>query len=130
LLLYKSAGKERDSDRSHFPGIGSPNNSFSRVLFQGAENGVVLKGSALDNQLVAQRGKVRDTNHFGKHIFHDRSAKTSHNIFRAFPVLLFGNDAAVHEYSAPTSQFSRVPGVESYLRYFGNVESEGFCKVF
>ena len=99
---------QSNTDGAHDPRIGGTDHFFAQIFFHGSKNGVILKGSPLDHDLVAQGIHIGYADHFRKYIFYDGTAQPGHDVLGLLAVSLFGDDAAVHKYRAPASKGGRM----------------------
>ena len=127
LLFHVLLGEERDTDGAHFARTFRTDGLKAGVLLEGAENGVVLEGTALHHHLLTKGVQVADTDHLRKHVVDDGAADTRDNVFGLLAVALFRDDGTVHEHGAAATQLGRALGVERQFRnlFHGNAEAAG-----
>ena len=97
-------GQQGHADGAHDAGVRGAHHFPAQILFHCAQYRVVLEGTALHHDLIAQRIQVGHPNDLGEHIFNDGTAQPGHNVVGLLAVALFGHDAAVHKHGAAAAQ--------------------------
>ena len=97
-------GQKGSADRTHNSRIGSPLDLPAHILLHGPQNGIILKGAALNHNLFSQRIQIGDADYLGKNILDNGTAEAGHNILRAFAVTLLCYDITGHKDGAATAQ--------------------------
>lgn len=97
------------------PEIGRTYNLASDLALKGAENGVVQKGSALDNDMPSELFGRGDTYDLVECILYNADGKSCGYIANRCAVLLCLLDRRIHEYSTARTEIDGIVGKQSEL---------------
>ena len=115
LFFHELLGQERDTDGAHFARAFRTDGLEARILFEGAEHGVVLERTALHDDLLAERVQVADADNLRKDVVDDGAADTRDDVFGLLAVALFRDDGTVHEHGAARAELGWALGVECHV---------------
>ncbi len=123
-------GDQRRSVGAHYPGDIRPDHLAADRLFKGAENGVIVKRSALYDDFLAQVGGVFDPDHFIQGVADDGNGYAGRNIADICAVLIRLLHLGVHKYRAASAEVDRMPGFETKRREFPDIHAERLGEIF
>ena len=115
MTLHALFGNQCSTDGAHQTGIGCPGNLAADILFHCTEYRIILKRSALNHNIFTEGLYVIHTNDFCKNILYDRTAQSSHNIFRKLTISLCRHNAARHKNCTSAAKICRMPGHKGRL---------------
>ena len=100
---------------THNTGNVGPDDLSAGDFLECTQHGIVVEGSALHDNVFAERGSTRDLDDFEQSIFDDGIGKAGGDIRDGCPLLLRLFDLGVHENGAAGAQIDRMLGEQSCL---------------
>ena len=114
------------AERAHQPRDARAHDLFARFYFKRAQNGVVQKGAALHEDVVAEFVRRFGADNFINGVFDDGRGKPRGDIFHARAFLLRLLDGAVHEHRAAAAELHGMFGKKPQLGKLFNFHAHRF----
>ena len=122
-------GNQGRAESAHDPGNIRPDDFAVRDLLKGPEDGVIVEGASLYNDIAPQLTGIRDLNDFVERIFNDGISQACGDVRDRSPFLLGLFDLGVHEHSAAGSQIDGVLRKERGFRKILYAVVQGLCEI-
>ena len=126
VFVVSRAADEAHAESSHEAGNGRADDLAAQELFESPQDGVVVESAALDDDVLAELGRVFDLDDFIQGILDDRVREACRDVGQRSPFFLSLLDFGVHEDRAARAQVDRALGQEGGLREVLNGHFQGF----
>ena len=121
-------GVEGAAEGAHQPGDGRTDDVAADLFLEGAQDGVVVEGAALDDDLFAEVVGVVGADDLVEGVFHNADGKPGRDVLNAGALLLRLLDGRIHEDGAAAAEVDGMLGMEAELGKFCNVVAHGAGK--
>ena len=121
-------GIERGAERAHQPRDGGADDLFARLLFKGAQHGVVQEGAALHDDVLAELFGRPRADDFIDRVLDDGGREPRRNILDGRALLLRLLDRAVHEHRAARTELNGVPRKQPEAGEFFDLHPHRLCE--
>ena len=126
VLVIGRAADEAHAEGAHEAGNGRTDDLAAQELFESPQDGVVVESAALDDDVLAELGRVFDLDDFIQGILDDRVREACRDVGQCSPFFLGLLDFGVHEDRAARAQVDGALGQEGGLREVLDGHFQGF----
>ena len=130
VFVVSRAADEAHAESSHEAGNGRADDLAAQELFESPQDGVVVESAALDDDVLAELGRVFDLDDFIQGILDDRVREACRDVGQRSPFFLSLLDFRVHKYCTSCTYINRVLGKKCSFGKVLNRVVKRLCKCF